>query len=160
MGRPRTHLECHAGRDGFVETRPTECTVSIGLSTRSPCDFIGTDEQYALSALPDLRVIKMRRNNVLYHATFRKYLFSTAQAWAEDNNTDAHFANTCTLTLVDGAIIPFYLSRGCYLLPRWFSFEAAERVRAQLLNVTTTLRTASSSLLPIPPHRHLLSLRY
>ncbi|KAL1519346.1 hypothetical protein AB1Y20_022872 [Prymnesium parvum] len=60
-----THLENVDGCDGFQTREATNATVSTGLSSKSPCDFMGTHVQYMLGCAPQYDIVAFRRPTVL-----------------------------------------------------------------------------------------------
>lgn len=89
-----THLENVTGNDGFCdERRPSTSAIQTGLTASDCVDFEGVHTQRLIT--DDLRVVEMKRPNVLMHSRFSKALFSSAAALRDDGawshfNEDPH----------------------------------------------------------------------
>ena len=122
-------LENASGEKGFITREPTNMSINTGLTTNSPCEFMGTHEMFVLTS--NHVVYKLTRTNVLFHRQFRKALMSTQQNW-NDLKIRSEFDDRLRLVLDNGTHIPFYIVNGVYLLPRWYELEAAQKARDAL----------------------------
>lgn len=78
-----THLDNNTGDDRFCdERRPSTSAIQTGLTASDSVDFEGVHTQYFIT--DDLRVLEMKRPNVLMHSQFRKALFSPAAPLRDD----------------------------------------------------------------------------
>ena len=126
------HLENAAGEAGFIDRRPTAMRVQTGLTSASPCNYIGTHVQYVLGGPPGYHIVRIERPDVLMHAQFSKPLWSPRQSYRLDGTT-CTFGDDCAIQTAAGTRIPFYDVKHSYVLPRWFDTASAEAARALLL---------------------------
>jgi hypothetical protein len=126
------HLEGSSGAPGFSNKRESSKLISTGLTVDTPVDYVGTHTQYVLGRPPERLVTKMIRHDVMMLSTFRKPLFSCATAFQHDK-IESYFNHDPHLKLPNGTEIPFEKVGHAYILPRWFSHEAASEARRRLL---------------------------